>query len=233
MKCRSCNGVQLGTWKAPEGVFEGHGLGRSWGRLWGAPLPVLGHCARTGLSPPLVSGQGKHRRVPTAPAGSAQQQHQGSSRGRTAPASAGEAERGGGRAKGNSWLGEPGVCCPRCWPRGRWALSFLHRAPPSDLPGAPAGAGTSTSAGTRKAGLYQPVQDGAALQQRGGGASRNLISPGPRGPPQAQVPVGCVLLALGCAQLLPLLVAHRQGQTDVDVSAQATVRPLCHGVGTA
>lgn len=28
----------------------------------------------------------------------------------------------------------------------------------------------------------------------------SLISPGPQGPPQGQVPEGCVLLALGCAQ---------------------------------
>lgn len=29
----------------------------------------------------------------------------------------------------------------------------------------------------------------------------NLISPGPHGPPQAQIAVGCVLVALRCAQL--------------------------------
>lgn len=37
---------------------------------------------------------------------------------------------------------------------------FLRRAPPSDLPGASAGAGTSTSASRMKAGLYLDARVG-------------------------------------------------------------------------
>lgn len=61
----------------------------------------------------------------------------------------------------------------------------LHRTPPSDLPGASAGAGTSTSVRKMKAGLSQACLHGQLnlASSSGGDRSRiNLISHGPYQP---------------------------------------------------
>lgn len=117
--------------------------------------------------------------------------------------------------------------------RGAHGLSpVLHRAPPSDLPGASAGAGTSTSVRKMKAGLSQACLCGQlnlASSSGGGRSSINLISCGPYRPPQTQVPQD-MCFRYWC---VPSSAAMWEGHTPTDVSAQVTTRLLCCCVDTA